>query len=195
MTDYEIGRLIYLLLLGSVLAAYLVLANRSALGSMARAAVLWGLIFIGVVAAYGLWDGVREELRLPSQTVASVTPGRIEVPRAPDGHYYLEVEVQGTPVRFMVDTGATDVVLSQADARRIGIDPDTLRFTGVARTANGTVRTARVRLAEVALGDIRDRDVRAWVNEGQLDISLLGMSYLDRFARIEIERGRLVLVR
>ena len=194
MTDVEIGRLIYLVLLGSALVTYMLLANRRSLGTLARAAVLWGLIFVGVVAAYGLWDGVRDQVMMPNQTV-SIEGGRIEVPRSQDGHYYLRLDVNGTPVRFVVDTGATDIVLSRADAGRIGLDMDELRFTGVARTANGTVRTARVRLDDVSLDGIRDRGLTAWVNEGELDISLLGMSYLSRFDRIEIERNRLVLVR
>ena len=160
----------------------------------ARAAVLWGLIFVGVIAAYGLWDGVRDQVARPSQTVA-IQAGRIEVPRAADGHYYLRLEVNGAPVRFVVDTGATDIVLSRADAARAGLDLDALRFTWIARTANGTVRTARVRLDEVSLDGIRDRGVTAWVNEGEMDVSLLGMSYLSRFDRIEIERNRLVLLR
>jgi len=193
MSEHDIGRLIYLGLLGSVLVVYLILANRNALGVMARGAVLWGLIFIGVVAAYGLWDGVRDDV-MPQQ-VLSVDEGRIEVPRSPDGHYYLTLDLNGTDVRFIVDTGATDMVLTQADAARVGIDPDSLRYTGIARTANGTVRTARVRLDEVRLGSILDRGVSAWVNEGALDTSLLGMAYLQRYDRIEIERNRLILTR
>ncbi len=193
MSEHDIGRLMYLGLLGTVLLAYLILSNRNTLGSLARAAVLWGLIFIGVVAAYGLWDGVRDGV-MPQQSV-SMDGARVEVPRGPDGHYYLTLALNGTDVRFIVDTGATEVVLSQADAGRVGIDMDALRYTGIARTANGTVRTARVRLDEVRLGEIVDRGVNAWVNEGALDTSLLGMAYLSRFDRIEIERNRLILTR
>lgn len=193
MSDHDIGRLIYLGLLGSVLVVYLILANRNSLGTLARGAVLWGLIFIGVVAAYGLWETVRDEVA--PQQVLRTGDGRVEVPRSRDGHYYITLDINGAELRFMVDTGATDMVLTMADAAAVGIDPDTLRFTGIARTANGTVRTARVRLDEVRLGDFVDRGVTAWVNEGALDTSLLGMAYLDRFARIEIARDRLILTR
>ena len=193
MSDSEIGRLIYLGLLGSVLVVYLILANRNTLGVVARGAVLWGLIFLGVVAGYGLWQGVRDDV-LPRQTL-SVGGGAIAVPRSPDGHYYLTLNLNGTDVRFIVDTGATDVVLTQADAARIGIDPDSLRFTGIARTANGTVRTAPVRLDVVRLEGFTDRGIGAFVNEGALDTSLLGMGYLERFDRIEIQRDRLILTR
>lgn len=193
MSDSDIGRLIYLVLLGSVLVVYLILSNRNTLGTMARGAVLWGLIFLGVVAGYGLWDGVRDDL-LPQQTLI-VGDRTLEVARSPDGHYYLTLALNGTDVRFIVDTGATDVVLSQADARRIGLDPDTLRYGGIARTANGTVRTARVRIDEMRLAGFTDRDVTAFVNEGALDTSLLGMGYLQRFDRIEIQRDRLILTR
>lgn len=193
MSDHDIGRLIYLGLLGSVLVVYLILANRNSLGTLARGAVLWGLIFIGVVAAYGLWETVRDEVA--PQQVLRTGDGRVEVPRSRDGHYYITLDINGAELRFMVDTGATDMVLTMADAAAVGIDPDTLRFTGIARTANGTVRTARVRLDAVRLGDFVDHGVTAWVNEGALDTSLLGMAYLDRFARIEIARDRLILTR
>ena len=102
----------------------------------------------------------------------------MEVPRAFDGHYYLTLDLNGVPVDFVVDTGATDMVLTRADAARIGLDPDALAYTGVAGTANGQVRTARVRLDEVSLGGILDRNLPASVNEGVMDTSLLGMSYL-----------------
>ena len=193
MGEYEVGRLIYLVLLGSALLAYLLIANRSQLGPMLRAALLWALIFIGVVAAVGLWDDMRETVA-PSRAV-SFGEGQVEVPRDPSGHYFVTLEIQGTPVRFVVDTGATHMVLSRRDAQRVGIDPEALVYTGRAQTANGTVRTARVNLGEVVFGQFVDSDVTAWVNEGEMELSLLGMSYLARFERIEIERGRLVLTR
>ena len=193
MSDYETGRLIYLALLGGALVVYMLVANRAELGGMLRAAVLWALIFIGAIAAYGLWTDVQQTA-VPSRAV-SFGDGQASIPRDPSGHYYATLEVQGVPIRFIVDTGATDIVLSQADARRIGIDPEALAFTGRARTANGLVRTARVSLGEVAFGPFLDHDVSAWVNEGELDLSLLGMSYLSRFDRIEIARDQLVLTR
>jgi aspartyl protease family protein len=186
-------RLAYLVLLGAAILGYLLVANRDRLGTLLRQGMLWGLIFVGVIAAAGLWQDIRQA-SAPRQAIIAAE-GRVEVPRSLDGHYYLTLEIGGVPVRFVVDTGATDIVLTRRDAERLGIDLARLAFTGSARTANGTVRTARVRLDEVALGPIRDTRVPAWVNEGEMDTSLLGMAYLNRFARIEIARDRLILTR
>ena len=119
----------------------------------------------------------------------------IEVPRAPDGHYYLIMEINEVPVRFVVDTGASDMVLAEQDAIRAGVDMDRLIFSGRALTANGMVETAPVRLDQVALEGVVDTGVRAVVNAGQMEESLLGMAYLDRFDRIAIADGQLVLTR
>lgn len=193
MSDLETGRLIYLILLGSVLLAYMLIANRDGLGTTLRHALLWGLIFLGVMVGAVLWMDLRDSV-LPGRAV-SFGEGQIEVPRGPGGHYYATLEVHGQPIRFVIDTGATDVVLARSDARRIGLDPDQLVYTGRARTANGVVPTARVTLDEVVFGAFTDRDVTAWVNDGEMDISLLGMSYLSRFERIAIEGGQLMLTR
>jgi aspartyl protease family protein len=96
---------------------------------------------------------------------------------------------------FTVDTGATDMVLSHADAQKAGVDLESLAYLGSAGTANGLVRTARVMLNEVALENIVDRDVRAVVTDGDLSSSLLGMTYLQRFSRIEIAGDELILTR
>ena len=77
----------------------------------------------------------------------------------------------------------------------MGFDPDTLNFYDRARTANGEVRTAPVRLDHVSLGGIEDTRLPAYVNEGELFGSLLGMSYLQRWSRIEIGDGKMILVR
>jgi aspartyl protease family protein len=193
MDAISTGHLVYLAILGIAVAGWFIAENRASLGQTLRTALAWAFIFLGVVAAYGLWDDIRDDMA-PRQTVFTEA-ARVEVPRAFDGHYYLTLELNGTPVDFVVDTGATDIVLSRADAARIGLDPAALAYTGVAGTANGQVRTARVRLDEVSLGGITDRNVAASVNAGEMGTSLLGMSYLHRFSRLEIANGRLVLER
>ncbi len=130
---------------------------------------------------YGLWNDLQNDV----QQKALIEGDRIEVPRAPDGHFYLSLDIAGVEVPFMIDTGASNIVLSAADARDIGIDPGSLAYVGEARTANGVVSTARVKLPSVALGPWRDQDVAAYVTSGDMDGSLLGMDYLGRF-HIEI---------
>lgn len=191
MDGETFGRLTYLVLLGGVIAFWLLVQNRRRLGAMLQQALVWGLIFVGIVAAYGLWGDIRRDV-MPHRA-AQVEPGLITLPRARDGHYYLTLEINDAPVRFMIDTGASDLVLAARDAERVGLRPADLIFTGRARTANGDVRTAPVRLDRVEIGPRLDRDVRAFVTEGALDISLLGMGYLQRFARIEIERDKMTL--
>jgi len=193
MTADQFGQLAYLLLLGGLIAFWAVARTRLRAGTLAQYAAIWGLIFLAAIAAVGLWGDIRQTLA-PRQSVVAEA-GRIEVPRAPDGHYYLTLDVNGTPLRFMVDTGATDIVMTLDAARRAGIDTENLVYLGRAMTANGEVRTAPVTLDSIGIGPIRDTGVRVWINEGAMPESLLGMSYLQRFGRLEIGEGRLVLTR
>lgn len=193
MNSDNLAQLIYLSLLGCVIAGSFLLSNRKNLGKIAQQAAVWGLIFVGVIAAIGLWSDIRKNVA-PSQSYVD-GQATVKVPRNPDGHYYLTLEIDGTSVDFVIDTGATDVVLTRADATRIGLDVDDLFYGGVAHTANGEVRTARVRLKNVQLGEIFDLVIGASVNSGQMEQSLLGMSYLQRFSKIEIGGGEMILRR
>jgi aspartyl protease family protein len=193
MDGYDLGRLTYLILLGSVIVFWFLVQNRQSLGKTLQQALVWGLLFLGVIAAFGLWNDIRQTVR-PTQSVISAQ-GRIELPRAPDGHYYLTAEVNGAAIRFLVDTGATDIFLSREDAIAAGLDPANLAFIGSAMTANGEVRTAPVRLESIRLGPHEDRGLRAFVNAGEMRESLLGMTYLQRFSSVEIRQGALILTR
>ena len=192
MTSEDIPRLIYLVLLLCMVGGYFLMSQRRNLGKVARYAVIWAFLFLGAIVAAGLWTEMRNDL-FPRQSV--IQGGAVEVPRAPDGHFYLNLEVNGVPTRFVVDTGASAIVLTMADAAAAGIDIDTLIFSGRAQTANGRVETAPTRITTLTLGDIADSNVRAVVNGGEMRESLLGMSYLSRFSRLEIANGRLLLER
>lgn len=193
MTGDQIGHLLYLLVLGCVLGIWVFIQGRAKLSQTFQHMAAWGLIFVGAVAAVGLWQDIRGSV-LPQQMVIG-DEGRIELPRAPDGHYYVTLRLNDAPVRFVVDTGATSMVLTRAAAERAGIAPDDLHFLTEAMTANGMVQTSRVVLDRVALGPFEDLRVPAYVNDGEMENSLLGMSYLTRFSRLEISGGTLVLQR
>jgi aspartyl protease family protein len=186
-------RLAYLLVLLVGVAGFFFWGRRGRLGRSLRDLAIWALIFAMVVIAYGFRDTLREEL-LPAAMV-QVAPDVIELRRGRDGHFHAELEVNGEPVRFMVDTGASDIVLSLRDAQRVGLDPGSLDYAGRAVTANGPVGTAAVRLGLVRFGAFTDTGVPASVSDGPLATSLLGMSYLDRFKGIEIAGDRMTLRR
>ncbi len=194
MDSDQIMRLVYLGVWGTVLISYFLIARTQGIGQSLRQLLLWGLIFVGVAAGYGLWQDVTQQ-----NAVSVRGDGAVVLRAGRDGHFHLGLDVNGTPVQFIIDTGASDLVLSQEDAARVGFDPQALPYLGQARTANGIVGIARVTLDEVVLAqdglEIRDTNVPAFVNEGQLDVSLLGMGYLRRFARIAIEGDRLILER
>lgn len=189
MDGETLARVGYLAIILVALGGWVMVEFRQRMGQALRMALAWGLIFVGIVAGYGLWSDIRQDI-LPMQEVAA--DGTVEVPRAADGHYYLTLTINGTEVPFMVDTGASGMVLAAKDAERLGIDPASLSFLGEANTANGVVRTARVTLPTVELGPFRNQDFRAFVTEGALEQSLLGMDYLGQF-RMEFAGGRLVL--
>jgi aspartyl protease family protein len=98
-------------------------------------------------------------------------------------------------VRFVVDTGATAVVLTQIDAQRVGLDPQELRFDAPVRTAAGETIAARVRLARISISGVVLEDVEALVMREELAQSLLGMSYLGRLSKVEAAGDSLILRR
>lgn len=184
------GRLAYLGLILLALLGWVIVEYKSRLGFAMRSAAAWAMIFIGVTAGYGIWQDMQERI----MPVQNVTGGTVELPRARDGHYYATLTINGADIEFLADTGASELVLSAEDAERLGIDRTSLRYLGEAQTANGIVRTARVVLPVVEFGPFRDTDVAAYVTDGDMGGSLLGMSYLGRF-RIEIAERRMILSR
>lgn len=193
MTEQDIPRMIYLVLLGLLILGFGIGPGRRTVGQQVKHVLTWAGIFLLLVAAYGQRDIIMAQL-FPTRP-QELEGGTIAINRSPGGSFEATLQINGVPIRFLVDTGATDIVLSLDDARRAGIDPDRLNYDRSATTANGVVRTASVRLDSVQFAGHVVRDVPASVNSGDLGLSLLGMSYLDQFRKIEISGDRMLLIR
>ena len=122
---------------------------------------------------------------------ASGTP--TQVVKGPDGHYWAQARIDGRAVQVLVDTGASVVALTRADARRLGVDPAPEAFTGKVQTASGVVRAAPVELKTISVAGVRVDKVEALVVEEGLTYSLLGMSYLGRLSAFEATPAGLTL--
>jgi aspartyl protease family protein len=191
-------RLIYLLVLLPFVCAGLLTRIRARPGSTLGQIGIWVAIFAILVLGYSFrndfaWIGARVSGELTPSLGMSEAPGEIGFPLAEDGHYYAMAIVDGVRVEFMIDSGASDIVLSPGDARRLGHDLDQLRFTVMAETANGTVFGAPIRLGEIAIGPIVMRDLPAHVNQADMSNSLLGMTFLNRLRSWHVENARLTL--
>jgi aspartyl protease family protein len=141
------------------------------------------------MSGYGLWEGLSRDHDRQDQAAVE---GRIEIRRQGDGHFYLTLLANGQPVDFMVDTGASGIVLSPQAARDIGIDLANLVFDGVSQTANGEGSFARIRLVTTELEGVRHVGLPASVNGADMSQSLLGMDYLQLF-RMEISGDLMIL--
>ena len=174
-----IAQLAYLAVLIVAIGGWFLASNRSSISKTLQMALVWGMIFMGGMAIYGLWTDIIEAA----------------VPRSRNGHYHLTVEINDVDIKFLVDTGATDLFLTQEDAKRVGINIKNLAYIATAYTANGPVKIAHTKLKKVKLGEFVDLQVNASINGGEMQQSLLGMSYLSNFDKIEISENTLILYR
>ena len=193
MEKNDFASLIYLSVLAAVILGSVLTSRRGELGRVFRQAGVWLLIFVGVVALVTSWQDIRQSGQ--AMSFQKSENGSIIIPKEVDGHYHLTLTINDRDIDFLVDTGASDVVLTRQDAARVGFDPDRLDYWGTANTANGTVRLATVRLGTVRLGDILDENIRASVNHAPMEKSLLGMRYLSKFNVIEITKNQMILKR
>lgn len=173
-------------------------ARRLRLGQVVRYTLIWMAVVVVLLLGFTFRDElgfvagrVTGELA-PSQPVA-VGPREMAVTQEADGHFYLAGTVNGTPVRFLVDTGASDIALSPADARRLGVDLSALSFTREFETANGVGRGAPFVADSLAVGPVRLTDVAMTINAAPMRASLLGLSYLRRLDSYEVRGRRLYL--
>ena len=159
-------------------------------------ALRWVLLCCGVVLLSTLIINrgatLLPDRTTPSPSAAGPAPNTIVYTASESGHVVVDAAVNGAPLRLLVDTGASLVTLTPEDARAAGIDSSDLVFSRRANTANGVARMAPVTLREVRIDQLSVYDVPAAVLEN-LNVSLLGMSFLGRLQSYEMRDGKLTI--
>lgn len=201
--NHDFARIVALSCWGILIAAGL-LGGQTNLGEAARNAAIWiGIVLIlmaGYVFRFDLQDvGSRFTGGLipgsPISSTATDGANRVTLIRAPNGHFEARADIDGATVRFLVDTGASDVVLSARDARKIGIELDRLNYSIPVSTANGVTRVARTTVDRLSIGSIsRSRVGVSVAQPGDLGQSLLGQTFLESLSAYEKRGDRLTLI-
>jgi aspartyl protease family protein len=198
LSSGDFGSLAYQLALLIFLAAAVLTLFRERFAQAIISAVLWVVVGLLLVIGYSY----RYELRdVGDRVLAELIPGHVvshgrtvEVARTGAGDFAIAAEVNGARVHMVLDTGASSVVLTQDDAKAAGLPIALLDYTVSIDTANGRTRAAPVTLDRLAVGGLEERAVEALVVQpGQLQTSLLGMSFLNRLQSWQVVGDRLVL--
>ncbi|QVQ35687.1 TIGR02281 family clan AA aspartic protease [Pseudochrobactrum algeriensis] len=192
----------YMSIFGIVVAAGL-LGSGIPLNHMMRNIAIWAVIILGLVTGY---QYQYELTNIANRVTAGLIPGNavngnsvdgaetVSIGQSANGHFEVNALVNDQRVRFMVDTGASTIVLTQADAEKAGIDVSSLSYTNPVSTANGRTMAASVRLQEIRIGNITRQNLRALVSqEGQLSGSLLGMNFMNSLSAYTVQRDQLIL--
>ena len=191
-------RILYLLIILAALSGGVAARLQARPGTTISHIGAWCVIFATLILIYSYRD---EFTALRTRIVAELVPAQgqqtgpqsVAFPLGEDGHFHVNVNLDGHDVGFLVDSGASDIVLTPADARAIGLDPDNLSYSMPAMTANGTVMGAPVQINRLKVGPIEMLEVPATVNRAPMPASLLGMEFLRRLRSWRVENGRLTL--
>ncbi len=173
--------------------------------------LLYSAIWIGIglffIAAYsqrdgfaGLWAGITGEISPssaqsfdPQSSDPQSFDKSVTLQKSDDGHFWARVTINGQVIRMMVDTGASEIALDPADARRVGLNPENLAFNIPVSTAAGPSRGAGVRLKTVSIGPVVRDNVPATVMVSTGGVSLLGMGFLGQLSEVSAKGDTLTL--
>jgi aspartyl protease family protein len=188
----------FIYLLGClVLVGSALMVRRLPLGQSVRMVLAWLLIFGALFVVFALKDdflalGRRVMAEVAGDNVVETKGAEIRIRRAGDGHFWVDGELNGRPVRFLVDSGATVTTISADTAERVGIARSG-GFGVVVDTANGTTMVDRGRAEQVRIGPIRRSDLGVHIARGGGDLNVIGMNFLSTLSAWGVEGSTLRL--
>jgi aspartyl protease family protein len=164
----------------------------------ARNVLIWvaagGVLIIGFSFQNELKElGLRLRSNLIPGYAVQTGPRELTLSESEDGHFHVYGTINGTRVPFLVDTGASDIVLDPADAQRLGIDLGNLTFDRPFGSANGIGYGAKTVVGGLSVGPITFTNVEVAINKTRMGSSLLGMAFLKRLKSYSVSGGKLVL--
>ncbi len=179
-----------------VLVASGLAARRLPIATTLRYAAAWVAIFAGVFVLFlfrdegaQVWNRAKLQLGGARTTISGST---LTVPMSGDGHFWVDVMVNGREARFLVDSGATTTMLSTELAETAKIDVDA-NFPVPVETANGTISASVARVERLEVGPIVQHDAHALVAPQAASLNVLGMSFLSSLKSWRVEAGKLIL--
>ncbi|WP_262695199.1 retropepsin-like aspartic protease family protein [Kordiimonas aquimaris] len=168
--------------------------SRSSILRLVKVMGVWIIIIASISGFYLYRSDFSERFMSAVDPAGVVTSGdALVVRRGNDGHFWLRASFNGVPIKLMVDTGASNIVLSPDDASAVGLHSGILEFNGRAETANGSVPFARSTVSVVGVGDRKYFDVPVTVNGAEMQGSLFGMTMLNKFTSVEFRGDTLIL--
>ncbi|WP_439272430.1 retropepsin-like aspartic protease family protein [Pseudochrobactrum sp. HB0163] len=192
----------YMSIFGLIVASGL-LGSGIALSHAMRNIAIWAVIILGLITGY---QYQYELANIASRITAGLIPATaisgnnadgtqtVSIGQSANGHFEVNALVNDQRVHFLVDTGASAIVLSQQDAEKAGVDTTSLSYTIPVSTANGRTMAAAVRLQEIKIGNITRHNMRALVaQQGLLTGSLLGMNFMNSLSSYTVQRDRLIM--
>jgi aspartyl protease family protein len=195
----DIGSVVYYVALAIFVGGAVLVVFRERLSQALEALLFWIVVGLVLMFAYTYRAELRE---VGDRLMAELMPGRaaqrdartVEIVRGRGGDFQVAAKVNGTRVAMALDTGASAVVLTHDAAKAAGLPLEMLDYTVAVDTANGRARAASVTLESLAVGDIVEHRVPALIAQsGQLRVSLLGMSFLNRLEGWEVRGDKLVM--
>jgi len=165
--------------------------------------LLLACVLIAVSVAW-LSDRINAPANTPAQAPQTVThapsseeqipPNAASIRRESDGHFWTRADVDGSNMKFLVDTGASVVALTWHDAKRLRLKPEELDFNWTISTANGKTTAASVLIKSISIGNVEVENVEAVVlHEDDLQNSLLGMSFLGELYSYEFKGNTMII--
>jgi aspartyl protease family protein len=160
----------------------------------------WVLIIGALLVTYSYRNNLKEIFNhvyaniVPGAVIKGADENTLSIIANQSGHFFVNATVNGVDMKFMIDTGATNVALTRNDARSLGIDLDSLSYANKVSTANGVVWFASVTLDHIQIGNIKIQNVNAAVGRDDgLDTSLLGMSFLNKLKSYQVQNDTLTM--
>ena len=190
MNSNDTGSLIYLGVLGAILI-FSFLSWKNSFSKFIRFGLIWFIIFLFAILLALIWENHLDK----KANGVNLNNGQNELvfTRSRDGHFYINLDINNYQIDFLVDTGASSIILSNNDGKKLGFDTEALSYWKSASTANGEILISPVILDQIKMGPIRFSNVKAFISQKNMEKSLLGMSFINRFKKLEINQSKMTV--